>query len=54
VAIARALVSNREYLLCDEVSLGLSPLAVEDVYSLLAKLRRSGGDTVRCQGQAAP
>ncbi len=42
VAIARALVGNPEFLLCDEVSLGLSPLAVDDVYSLLAKVRRSG------------
>ena len=42
VAIARALVANPEYLLCDEVSLGLSPLAVDDVYALLAKVRRHG------------
>jgi len=42
VAIARALVANPDYLLCDEVSLGLSPLAVDDVYALLAKVRRNG------------
>jgi len=42
VAIARSLVANPDYLLCDEVSLGLSPLAVDDVYSLLAKVRRAG------------
>ena len=42
VAIARALVCNPDYLLCDEVSLGLSPLAVQDVYRLLALARRDG------------
>lgn len=42
VAIARALVCNPAYLLCDEVSLGLSPLAVEEVYRLLAMARRDG------------
>jgi branched-chain amino acid transport system ATP-binding protein len=42
VAIARALVCNPAYLLCDEVSLGLSPLAVEEVYRLFALARRDG------------
>jgi branched-chain amino acid transport system ATP-binding protein len=42
VAIARALVCNPQYLLCDEVSLGLSPLVVEEVYELLALARRDG------------
>lgn len=42
VAIARGLVCNPTYLLCDEVSLGLSPLAVEEVYRLLSVARREG------------
>lgn len=42
VAIARALLCNPSYLLCDEVSLGLSPLAVEEVYRLLRQARSSG------------
>lgn len=42
VAIARGLVCNPAYLLCDEVSLGLSPLVVEEVYRLLAAARRDG------------
>jgi branched-chain amino acid transport system ATP-binding protein len=42
VAIGRALVCNPSFLLCDEVSLGLSPLVVEDVYRLLAIARRDG------------
>jgi branched-chain amino acid transport system ATP-binding protein len=42
VAIARALLCNPRYLLCDEVSLGLSPLAVEEVYRLLRQASMSG------------
>ncbi|NWF48796.1 ABC transporter ATP-binding protein [Hydrogenophaga sp. D2P1] len=42
VAIARALLCNPRYLLCDEVSLGLSPLAVEEVYRLLRQASQSG------------
>lgn len=42
VAIARALVCNPAYLLCDEVSLGLSPRVVEEVYRLLALARHDG------------
>lgn len=38
-AIARALMTNPDLLLLDEVSLGLSPLAVEEVYRNLASLR---------------
>lgn len=39
VAIARALVANPSVLLLDEVSLGLSPAAVDGVYQSLAGLR---------------
>ena len=39
VAIARALVANPSVLLLDEVSLGLSPVAVDGVYQSLAALR---------------
>jgi branched-chain amino acid transport system ATP-binding protein len=42
VAISRALVSNPSYLLCDEISLGLSPLAVNEVYELLSQARGDG------------
>ena len=44
-AIGRALMTNPELLLLDEVSLGLSPLAVDRVYASLATLM-SGGTTV--------
>lgn len=42
VAIGRALMCNPSVLLLDEVSLGLSPLAVQTVYDSLALLRRRG------------
>jgi branched-chain amino acid transport system ATP-binding protein len=41
-AIGRALMSNPSVLLLDEVSLGLSPLAVERVYQSLGGLMKSG------------
>lgn len=41
-AIGRALMSNPSVLLLDEVSLGLSPLAVDRVYASLAGLMQSG------------
>jgi branched-chain amino acid transport system ATP-binding protein len=41
-AIGRALMTNPQVLLLDEVSLGLSPLAVDRVYSSLQKLMGSG------------
>jgi branched-chain amino acid transport system ATP-binding protein len=41
-AIGRALVSNPDVLLLDEVSLGLSPLAVERVYASLDALLTMG------------
>ncbi len=44
-AIARALMSNPRLLLLDEVSLGLSPAAVEQLYVSLAALP-AGGTTI--------
>jgi branched-chain amino acid transport system ATP-binding protein len=44
-AIARALMTNPRLLLIDEVSLGLSPKAVEEVYACMTVLR-DGGATV--------
>lgn len=42
LAIARALMCRPELLLLDEPSLGLAPLIVEQVFELLAQLRRRG------------
>ncbi len=45
VAIGRALMTNPDLLLLDEVSLGLSPLAVDRVYASLGGLL-AGGTTI--------
>ncbi|RBP02870.1 amino acid/amide ABC transporter ATP-binding protein 2 (HAAT family) [Roseiarcus fermentans] len=42
VAIGRALMSNPDLLLCDELSLGLSPAVVKDIYAVLPKIRDEG------------
>jgi len=42
VAIGRALMANPRILLCDEISLGLSPAIVRDVYAALAEVKRRG------------
>jgi branched-chain amino acid transport system ATP-binding protein len=41
-AIGRALMTNPRVLLLDEVSLGLSPIAVDGLYEALARLRQAG------------
>ena len=45
-AIGRALMANPRLLLLDEVSLGLSPVAVDTVYQTLAGLLATGAATV--------
>jgi branched-chain amino acid transport system ATP-binding protein len=42
VAIGRALMSNPRVLLCDEVSLGLAPVAVEQIYRCFDAIRAEG------------
>jgi branched-chain amino acid transport system ATP-binding protein len=42
VAIGRALMANPVLLLCDELSLGLAPLVVKDIYAALQALTREG------------
>jgi len=46
LAIARALISNPELLLVDEVSMGLMPKLVDQVFRVLKKLNREGGLTI--------
>ena len=42
VAIGRALMTNPALLLCDEISLGLAPVVVRDVYAALPAIRAGG------------
>lgn len=42
VAIGRALITNPRVLLCDEISLGLSPAAVKDVYAAIGEIKKRG------------
>jgi branched-chain amino acid transport system ATP-binding protein len=42
VAIGRALMSNPRLLLCDELSLGLAPVIIRDIYRVLADIVRDG------------
>ena len=39
VAIGRGLMSNPDLLMCDEVSLGLSPAVIKDIYKVFPQLR---------------
>lgn len=41
-AIGRALMSNPRLLLCDEISLGLAPVVVEQIYRSFADISREG------------
>jgi branched-chain amino acid transport system ATP-binding protein len=42
VAIGRSLMSNPDVLLLDEVSLGLAPIVIDELYQSLAVVRKSG------------
>jgi branched-chain amino acid transport system ATP-binding protein len=42
VAIGRALMSNPRLLLCDEISLGLAPVVIREIYAALPALREDG------------
>jgi branched-chain amino acid transport system ATP-binding protein len=45
-AIGRALMSNPRILLCDEVSLGLAPVVIRDMYGIFPRLRETGASIV--------
>ncbi|QRM57630.1 ABC transporter ATP-binding protein [Sinorhizobium sp. BG8] len=46
VAIGRALISNPEVLLCDELSLGLAPVVIKDIYAAFPRIRATGAAIV--------
>jgi branched-chain amino acid transport system ATP-binding protein len=41
-AIGRALMSNPRVLLCDEISLGLAPIVIRDIYNAMPRIKESG------------
>jgi branched-chain amino acid transport system ATP-binding protein len=46
VALGRALMSNPKLLLCDEISLGLAPIVVREVYARLPSIVAEGSSLV--------
>jgi branched-chain amino acid transport system ATP-binding protein len=42
VAIGRGLMSNPKLLLCDEISLGLAPIVIRDIYAVLPNVKAQG------------
>jgi branched-chain amino acid transport system ATP-binding protein len=42
VALGRALLANPRLLLCDEISLGLAPVIVNDLYALIPRIKARG------------
>jgi len=45
-AIGRALMSNPRVLLCDEISLGLAPIVIADIYASLAHIKAEGTSVI--------
>lgn len=46
VAIGRALMSNPRLLLCDEISLGLAPVVIKDIYAAMPRIKESGASMI--------
>lgn len=46
VAIGRALMSNPRVLLCDEISLGLAPVVIRDIYKALPEIQAAGASVI--------
>jgi branched-chain amino acid transport system ATP-binding protein len=42
VALGRALLANPRLLLCDEISLGLAPLVINELYTLIPQIKARG------------
>ncbi len=45
-AIGRALMSNPRLLLCDEISLGLAPIVIRNLYEVIPRIKQSGTSIV--------
>jgi branched-chain amino acid transport system ATP-binding protein len=46
LAIGRALMSNPQVLLCDEISLGLAPIIIKDIYAAFPRIKANGATIV--------
>jgi branched-chain amino acid transport system ATP-binding protein len=46
VAISRALMSNPQVLLCDEISLGLAPIVIKEIYDAMPTITAEGMSVV--------
>ena len=46
VAVGRALMSNPLVLLCDELSLGLAPVVIKEIYAAFPRIRESGTSVI--------
>lgn len=46
VAIGRALMSNPRVLLCDEISLGLAPVVIKDIYKAVPRIKEAGASLI--------
>lgn len=46
VAIGRALMSNPRVLLCDEISLGLAPVVIRDIYAAFPRIKAGGASVI--------
>ncbi len=46
VAIGRGLMSNPKLLLCDEISLGLAPIIIKDIYEAVPKIKATGATMI--------
>lgn len=46
VAVGRALMSNPKLLLCDEISLGLAPVVIKDIYDAFPGIKTEGTGVV--------
>jgi branched-chain amino acid transport system ATP-binding protein len=45
-AIGRALMSNPRILLCDELSLGLAPVIIRDIYAAFPQIKATGATMI--------
>lgn len=53
IAIGRALMSNPDVLLLDELSLGLAPIVIKDIYELLPRILGEGLSTILVEQDVA-